>query len=140
MIHNQYVIVKNDGFLKGNGKVASTIERAHIVPTKKLAQELVDKYGGEIIEVYLSLTRPKPIQPLESVYLIKKVCVVYGLTIYGPFFTLDEAINVYNNELERDCIFPYKEELCYAQDGQMKRAANKLGDELTLCRINRAKI
>lgn len=140
-MNNQYLIALNDGYLKENGKVTSTIERAHIIPTKRAAQKLTDRYGGEIKEVYLSLTSPKPYtQPLECVYLIKKVCVVYGLTTYGPFFTLDEAMSIYNSELGRDYAFPYKEELCYAQDGQMKRAANKLGDELTLCRINRAKI
>jgi len=45
---NQYLILKDDGFLKENGKVTSTIERAYIFPTKKLAQ--MEKYFPKISE------------------------------------------------------------------------------------------
>lgn len=38
---NQYLVHKEDGYLKENGKVTSSLERAEIFPTKKRAQEYI---------------------------------------------------------------------------------------------------
>lgn len=139
-MYNQYLVRKEDGYLKENGKITNSLERAEIFPTKKRAQEYVDKYGGDVEPVYLSETPPKHYPPsADEVFIVKRVCSVFGLSIYGPVFTYDEAIDLYNSELIRGEIFPFREELAYAQNGELKKASNKLGDELILCKITRAK-
>mgnify|MGYP003500838899 CR=1 FL=1 len=137
---NQYLVHKEDGYLKENGKITNSLERAEIFPTKKKAQEYVDKYGGDVKPVYLSETVPKHYPPpVDEVFMVKKVCNVYGLFVYGPVFTYDEAIDLYNSEFIRGEIFPFREELAYAHNGEIKKSSNKLGDELILCKFTRAK-
>lgn len=135
---NQYVILKDDGFLKENGKITSTIERAYIVSTKKIGQKLIDKYGGQLKEVYLSLNRPIYTTPLESVWLVKKTCQVNGLTVYGPFFTLKEAEELYKSEIVKSKNFPLLE---FKEDHYSSfSASNRLKDVIELCKITKAKL
>ena len=137
---NQYIVEKDGGYLKSDGKVTQSLERADICPTKKIAQELSSRYGGEVAPVYLSLLEPKFYPaPVDSVYLVKKICNVMGLTIYGPHFTVEESLTIYTDELNKETTFKYTEELCYASSGELKKARNKLGDELILCKVSKAR-
>lgn len=139
---NQYLIKKDDGYLKENGKITTTIERAFITPTKKSAQKYVDAYGGEIAPVYLyknPIKYAKP--PDERVWIVKKLCQVNGLTVMGPYFSQDEATNIYYDELKNCGHFKYVEQLRYnLGHGELKWAKNKLGDSIYLCEIRKAKI
>lgn len=137
---NQYIVEKDGGYLKSDGKVTQSLERADICPTKKAAQDLSNKYGGEVAPVYLSLLEPKFYPPpVDAVYLVKKICNVMGLTIYGPHFTVEESLTIYTDELNKEATFKYAEELCYAEDGELKKARNNLGDELILCKISKVR-
>lgn len=137
---NQYIVEKDGGYLKSDGKVTQSLERADICPTKKIAQELSSRYGGEVAPVYLSLSPPKYYAaPVDSVYLVKKICSIIGLTIYGPHFTFEESLTIYTDELNKETTFKYTEELCYASSGELKKARNKLGDELILCKITKVR-
>jgi hypothetical protein len=136
----QYLVSKEDGFLKENGKITSTIERAYIAPTKKLAQKCIDKYGGEIKTVYVCLNKPVYASPLESVWLIKRICQVNGLSIYGPFFSLKEAEEIYNSELVKSknfTLLEFTENNINLSNGTIRYASNRLRDEISLCRINK---
>ena len=144
MIHNQYIVLVDDGFLKENGKVTTSIERAHILPTKKAANEFSKKHCGfiagklacEIKEVYLSTKKQEYIDPY--VYYVEKRCVVYGPTT-TIFFSYEKADDEYRRILSDDLVFPFKEDgvLRYVDDKIIKRAENKLGDELLFCRVKR---
>lgn len=135
---NQYLVHKEDGYLKENGKVTSSLERAEIFPTKKKAQEYVDKYGGDVRAVYLSETAPKYYPPpIDEVYMVKRTCNVYGLFAYGPMFSYEDAFELYNLEFNRSDVFPFIEAMPCLGDGELKKAINKLGDELILCRFTR---
>lgn len=137
---NQYLVHKEDGYLKENGKVTNSLERAEIFPTKKKAQEYVDKYGGDVKPVYLSETPPKHYPPpADEVFMVKRMCNVYGLFVYGPVFSHDDALELYNLEFNRSEVFPFREEMPCFKDGELRRSTNKLGDELILCRFIRVK-
>jgi len=79
--------------------------------------------------------------PLESVWLIKRVCQVNGLSIYGPFFTLKEAEEIYESEIVRSknfILLEFKENNVNLPNGVIKFATNRLRDEISLCRVNKA--
>jgi hypothetical protein len=59
------------------------------------------------------------------------------LTVYGPHFTVEESLTIYTDELNKETVFKYTEEPCYASSGELKKARNKLGDELILCKVSK---
>ena len=59
IIDNQYTIFKDGRYLNDKGKLTVSLERAKIFPTKISTKEYTDKYGGEVIPIYLSSQKPQ---------------------------------------------------------------------------------
>ena len=59
IIDNQYTILKDGRYLNDKGKLTVSLERAKIFPTKVSTKEYTDKYGGEVIPIYLSSQKPQ---------------------------------------------------------------------------------
>lgn len=145
---NQYIIEKPTGFLKKNGKSTVLLKKAYIMPTKKEANKLIDKYGGELKEVYITLKQPVPVAAIpDCVYMVKFICKVNGLKVYGPYFTMIEAETIFDSLMNKtvSTIEEYQSlfrfgPVSYWTNNEVRHTSNKLGDELILSRVYRAKI
>ena len=134
----QYAIKLDCKYIKRNGNLTNFLSKAHLVDTKKRAKELLDEHGGEIVEIFLSTADLSVPPPVQSVWLVKRYCQIYGLSIYGPFFTAKEANSMFNAIIdEADHSLLGKFVKYY---GAIMTAENRLGDKLEICEIKRAKL
>lgn len=140
IVYNQYTIFKDGRYLNDKGKLTTSLERAKIFPTKVSTKEYTDKYGGEVIPIYLSLQKPQPkaVKEFDKVWLVKYICQIKGLALYGPFFSIEEAQTIYNDKFNNKSmkLFEFTKSYELAR-GEISKSINKLGDELILCEVTK---
>ena len=136
----QYAMLGKDGrYRKRNGGLTTSLSRANIVDTKKAAELIAEEYVGDYIPVYLSTADLSVPPPIQSVWLVKRYCQIYGLSIYGPYFTAGEASSMFNSIIwESDHSLLGKFEQTY--EYSTVTAENRLGDKLEICEVKRAKL